>query len=510
MNQSRPNPLLISVLFNAVLFGGIFAFGFPIFNSGDDVYVLYLLGGGFGQPPTELLHYNLGLNPYLGLMLKNLFIQFPGFNWYAALLYALHFIFCTALLRQLMLLNKRGTALFIYGLIFFCIEARFLLQPTFTNTALVTALAGALSLYDKKLALGYILILLALLLRVHLLIPVVIIAAPFFTKKQAIHLVGAAALVAIVIFAQQQYYKQHIPNWQQEEFYRQTVISHYNTLKKPATNWSDSSQLTAAIIDNGILFDKEWLSTQRIADATKAVKISVAWQQDFLQRLYWLMLENRASVLLMLLILFYKFPTITKQEKTSLISSALLLFGICAALLLFKKLPPYVIPGCILIWLSFAATIKNNPARGCLVTIAGALMLYWSIARLDKLSNWNIQQHQQWECAYKFVAGSPGNLFLVTDDKFPMDYFQVWDTPHQYPITNLLYKDHFLNNTYQPIYKKFNITSPLQFLNNKNVVFTGGNPQIVCKYYELKFRIYPGFLASEPQQGCIQTWFLLR
>ena len=503
MDKRRPNPLLFSVLINAVLFGGIFAFGFPIFNSGDDVYLLYLAGGGFGQPPTELLHYNYALHPYLGLVLKGLFTQFPDFNWYASLLYFLHFSFCTVLLRQLLKLNKESTALFIYGLIFFCIEARFLLQPTFTNTALVAALAGVMLLHDKKLVLAYVMILFALCMRVHLLIPVVIIAAPFFSKRSVVHLAGIAALAAIVIFSQQQYYKQHIPGWGQEEVYRQTVISHYNSLKKPVTNWSEQPQLVADLIDNGILFDKEL--------PPENVRLTVAWQQPgFSERLYWLIIENKAFVALMLLMLFYKFSSIKQHEKNVLKISAALVFAICAGLLLFRKLPPYVIPGCILVWLSFAATIKSESTRGCLFPFIGALLLYWSIKRLDKLNNSNVQQHHQWECAYKLISSSPGNLFIVTDDKFPMDYFHVWDTPHQYPVTNLLYKDHFLNNTYQPVYKRFNITSPLQFLNNKSVVFTGSNPAIVCKYYELRFGIHSSFSLSKKPQDCIQSYYLLR
>src|ERR1700709_146898 len=106
MNQSRPHPLFISVLINLVLFSLVLAFSFPIFNSGDDVYLLYLSCGGFGETPTELLHYHYGMHPYIGWLLKNLFTRWPDFNWYTAMLYLFHFVACAVLLMQLLKKNK--------------------------------------------------------------------------------------------------------------------------------------------------------------------------------------------------------------------------------------------------------------------------------------------------------------------------------------------------------------------------------------------------------------------
>ena len=87
MSLIRQHPVLSALLVNVILFSCVFAFAFPIYNSGDDVYLLYTLSGGFGQAPTELLHYHYGMHPYMGWMLKNLFTQYPGFNWYSLLFY---------------------------------------------------------------------------------------------------------------------------------------------------------------------------------------------------------------------------------------------------------------------------------------------------------------------------------------------------------------------------------------------------------------------------------------
>jgi hypothetical protein len=529
MNYIRQHPLLTAILINLVLFSIIAVAGFPIFNSGDDVYLLYLLSGGFGQPPTELLHYHYGMHPYMGLLLKNLFAGFPGFNFYAGLLYLFHFVACTVILTQWLKKNAAPISLAVYLLIFSALEVRFLLQPTFTNTALVTAMSGLLLLYNglriqqknSNLLAASCLLFIAALFRLHLLIPAIVLAIPFLaavTKKQQVKRLFAYAiflLISITIFSvlQYQYYKQHIPNWQQEEAYRQTVIHHYNIPKKTAEGLPETIQIRADFLDKGILWDKEFLSASEVTATTKAVELSGAWQQaDFKERLYWLLIESRLAVLVMLLIFFWKLPSLTRIEKTVVISSALLLLVMCMVLLLFRKIPGYVIIGGALEWIAFTALAGSKPnavqpVRNWLFPIAWIFLLAWSAVRLYKHSSWNRQQHLKFQCAYKHVASSPDKLFIVTDDQFPMDYFHVWDTPHQYPLPNLLYKDHFLNNTYQHAYKRCGIQHPLQFINNKAIIFTGDLSASVTRYYELKTRKRISFVA-DAANNCISTGHL--
>ncbi|HUR09954.1 MAG TPA: hypothetical protein VM012_01210, partial [Flavitalea sp.] len=64
-------PIIYSLLLNLFLFAIILIFSHPIYNTDEDVYVAYFLGGGFGEP-TALLHYNYGMHPLLGLTLKTL------------------------------------------------------------------------------------------------------------------------------------------------------------------------------------------------------------------------------------------------------------------------------------------------------------------------------------------------------------------------------------------------------------------------------------------------------
>jgi len=68
------NPLLCASLFNLLLFLVFLFLIKPIYDIEVEVYVLYLLSGGFGNSPTKYLHYDQGMDPYPGYLLKSIFI----------------------------------------------------------------------------------------------------------------------------------------------------------------------------------------------------------------------------------------------------------------------------------------------------------------------------------------------------------------------------------------------------------------------------------------------------
>ncbi|HEY0677159.1 MAG TPA: hypothetical protein VGD17_02690 [Chitinophagaceae bacterium] len=531
MSYTRKHPLLTALLINTVLFSGIIAFCYPIFNSGDDVYLLYLLGGGFGEQPTELLHYHYGMHPFLGWMLKNMFIYFPHFNWYTALLYCCHFSACTIFLF-LWIRNKNFLyPVVAYLLMFAGIEMRFLLQPAFTNTALVTALAGLLLLHSwisnpggSKIFLisGSVFVLVAAFLRLHMLVPPLIIAAPFlflYTRKQQLKkiLIPIASLLILVfffVFLQSQYYKNRIPGWKNEEAYRQTVINHYNSPKKTAADLNRGVLIRENFLEAGILWDKEYLSLRNVAHTTAQVKVTGAWQQsDFGERLYWIWMDSRLGILIMMLLFLWKWPSLTLSEKIKTISSAVLMVSLCLALLLFRKLPGYFIAGSMFSWMVFMGVSGSNhtttPARKkWLFGLVALGLMVWSVVRVIKLNRWNIAEHLHFECAYRELSARRNMLFIVTDDKFPMDYMHVWDTPRRYTFPNLLYKDHFLNNTYQYAYKRFGITEPVQFVNNQQIVFTGSGSAYIGMYFDELTKRTTELVAGPPVNNCFPTFQL--
>jgi hypothetical protein len=123
---------------------------------------------------------------------------------------------------------------------------------------------------------------------------------------------------------------------------------------------------------------------------------------------------------------------------------------------------------------------------------------------LNKLNQHNKQQYEFWQCAYLQVASHTNKLLIVADDKFPVDYFYVWDVPKRYPLSNLLTKDHFLNNTYHTAYNKYGITSPLQ---STNVLFTGMLVTPDMEYLESASGKHLNLLPMK-DSDCVQLWEL--
>jgi hypothetical protein len=486
---------------------------------------MYLLGGGSGSEPTELLHYQYGMHPVIGWLVKTAFVQSPGFNWYSFLLYAIHFVACCAVLSRSIKKNDLLAGLGYYFL-FFVIEMFFLLQPGFTNTAMVTAIAGMLLIYDGiqqkkttwRILPGFVLLLIAALLRLHMLIPVVILALPFviaiMTRRQVLPVLlqslAFAIIVTIAFFAQRQYYVKHIPGWQQEEVYRQTVIDNYNIPKKPANELKGELSTRAYFLEHGILWDKDFLSQQQIAATTQAVKLSSAIsQRDFKARLFWLLIESRMGVLLMLFTFLLKNALFNKADKRAALISAGVFVTLCALLILFRKLPGYIVTGGLLQWIAFviasgSARPKSNPNRPVIIGAAMVIVI-WGIIRINKLNQSNLGHYSYWTCAYKEVSFHKDDLLIVTDDHFPVDYFYVWDIPKKYLLDNVLTKDHFLNNTYHTAFKKFGIQS----LNDPGKVsFIGRPSEILEEYYEKKNgRQYDALPASQIS-NCIKIWGL--
>ena len=148
MHYIRQHPLLSALLVNVVLFSGFFAVRFSHLPIGRRCIPAVYFERRIWTTAHEFLHYHYGLHPYLGWIIKNLFVRFPGFNWYSALLYLFHFAACTTVLALWIRKNPTAFIISCYALLFFGVEMHFLLHPTFTNAAFVSVAAGLLMLYQ--------------------------------------------------------------------------------------------------------------------------------------------------------------------------------------------------------------------------------------------------------------------------------------------------------------------------------------------------------------------------
>jgi len=131
--------------------------------------------------------------------------------------------------------------------------------------------------------------------------------------------------------------------------------------------------------------------------------------------------------------------------------------------------------------------------------------LAWSMIRIKKTISLNKEKNELFVCAWKELNAHPDKLFIATDDYFPMDFFSVWGSPKKFLIKNLLYKDQWLNNTDQPIYDRFSVTTSKDFINNPKIFFAGKKITEIENYYKKIWDTDVHFAQKDSSFSCIDV-----
>lgn len=468
----------IATTVNLLLFIFFLVFIRPIYNTNEDVYILYMLSGGFGNTSTDLLHYNHIVHPCLGIVLKNLFILNDTFNWYTLALLISHFAACTIIFFQILLKNKTLPFILFYLLLIIVFELRLLLTINFTNTAIVTGLSGIVLLFTaekqgrlsiRQILAGCLVILLASFWRIHVLIPVIGLALPFFlllSYKNSIVIAGALVITGGLIlsfnYLHQMYYKSNIAGWQQEEDYRQKIYQFYNTYKlnnpKPGEKWHTEYNL----IRNGLPVDTFFLSSAQLNNMVNDLKENnnyVAKKNTGNKNWFWI--NNRIFFFTILLLLTS--IKINTKEGISVIVSLLLIISGLTYLNLYFKLSDYILIAClfsnaVFILLTTIPKPANYTYGAYARMFISICLCFWGIICLYKLNEKQVKQIYDFKMAYSEIAQKKDTLFIITGDMFPLQKFYIFDVPKQYSLPNFLDNDHFLLNMQTPVFNRFQIT----------------------------------------------------
>jgi hypothetical protein len=485
--------LLVFLFFNIV--------STPLLNSGDDTFMLYTLGGGYGEPPSNLLQYNHIWHPWLGWIVKLLFGQYPGINWYTIVLLLAHAAGAGFLLYCLFKRSRPLQALLFFGVLFFFFEARQILTLTFTGAAF-TAATGALFLLLHQLQqkralsinsfLAVLVLLLAAMLRLQIVWIVIALACSvaivFLHKKQWLAWGFAGAVVLISVWGlnkvHQQYYIKKIPGWQQQEKFRQALFYSYNRQLVnyvPPDIFKDSTE--QALFFSAFLYDTAVFTTQRVLTISKGItrNRSLGNKEDRIG-LYWFFIEMEPYLLLFIgvvtsLLLQRKYQPVKKW-----LFALLAYLVVHSYLFLFLKITTAIHLGLLLfLWIALVIQITGEDQfyiRKRIITFLPVVFLAvsagWMGVRLIKENNLNKEKYQRFLCAMHELNAKPDKLFVATDDSFPLNYFYVWNTPQQYSASNLLYKDRLITHTYLQTLQRFNSISLEEALvNNSNVLLVG-------------------------------------
>lgn len=457
--------VIYSLLVNTILFLILLLFTHPIYNTDEDVYVAYFLGGGFGSP-TALLHYNHLMHPVLGLALKALTELTQSINWYTASLFAAHFLACCIIFNQVLNARSRITATVAYITVFVLIEAKFLLVPNFSNTSVICSCAAAGLMFNSRSFIPVILMLaLGSLFRIHPLIPVacltLLLVFTSFPYRRSLSMLGATILAGVVIFGlnmlHQAYYESRIPNWKAEDNYRQHIYDFYNhhvTGLKPGDKWYDEVEL----INNGLPLDTTYLSVDKLTLIIKETAGTRKPVQITSTNLYWFSIEHR--ILIITLILFLLFGGLSRKHFFSVAITLLAAVGGWLYLIYNMKLPEYVLISTFMILFLFISIFgRDQPSQSKMIDYGKvALMcavILWGLIQLRKRDTKNETGITAFKKAYSEIHHHSNQLFISIGGAFPLQKFPAWAPPSKYPINNLLTGEHFLHNLHQPLLSKF-------------------------------------------------------
>lgn len=458
----------------------------PLLNSGDDTYLMYTLGGGYGEKPTELLNYNHIWHPAIGWICKSLFSAMPGINWYTVLLLLFHYAGCCCILYVLVKRGRPIVSVVLFSLLFLFIETRQLLSLNFTGSAF-TAAAGGMCLVlhqlqqnEKKygnIILGLILLVLAGLLRLQITWLVIAlfgaVAIVLLHRRQFIFWCLLCIFCAGILWGlnkqQEQYYKNNIPGWEQQEKFRQALFYSYN---RQLTNtivpgtFADSTE--QELFFSAFLYDSIRFTTAHVLEISHKItrNRSIANKEDR-AGLYWFFVEMRVYIILFAALVFLFLLQGKRKEILRWLLSVLALAAVHSYLFVFLKITMPIHLGLLLfLYLALALHVGKNDQLLISkkpVSFLSLLLLVaasaWMSIRLYKENNGNKERYNKFICAMEELRRAPDKLFVATDDAFPISYFYIWFTPAQYPAANLLYKDRLITHTYLQTLSRFSIHS---------------------------------------------------
>lgn len=481
--------IIISVGVNLILFWGLWLFFCPIYHSRDDVFLLYLLSGGFGNTPTELLHYNYGMHPLLGVFLKYFFVAWPNTNWLSLSIVMLLAISGSVLFYILLQQQKRVVAFILYLLFFLIVLCWSFLHLNFSVVSSVSAMAaaGLLFYYSKNNKRWFcyvwplLLLILASFYRIHTIIPVAIVLAPlFFTvanKTDRLKFVITIFFACVLIFTLNKqhvaYYKKHIPGWEKEEAYRQAAFNLVNQDVHYKTGDQKKQDIKTKMITYGFFFDKKFFNLEHIRKMTKGIFLLKTFKETKFA-LYWLVIENKVFLLLLFFIGIITFFYFETKNQIWLASSLFVALLLVLFLLLYLKLPYYIVP--VLIgsvvsgFIALAPPISIPPKKIYLSLFIALLLLSYSFIRLHKMNSVNKQKKAIFNLAVNQFSSRKDSFFVLIDPGFPIDYFPATSSPIDLPLTNVIFNGHFINNEADKMLKRNGIEGLQDLWRNKKVL----------------------------------------
>ena len=491
---------------NIMLFAFVIIAGFPVFHSVDDLNIAWITGDGFGAGATTCLPFLHNQHYWLSEPVMWLFRQYPGVNWFSWSMIITEFASITAIFYVLLRRQRWQLASFNF-LVLFMVYGSFLLYYLHGSSTAVTAITASLLLTwyafsapksSRTLIVAAIFFITGTLFRLHVVFPLLVVAAPFFLllkgfrKKwlAAAFLTGCLLISFLCFWLQHQHYAATCPNWQSEENYRQAKYSNINYHRNtalPAMHgyWQEIELLNALILpDTGFLPAADLL---KMAESSRSLMPSHTFFSS--NTWGWTFINNRIFIAAAILALCFSAGTGVRLISTIL--SFLAVPAIIAYLQLAMKLPEFMIPSLFFTFFCFTATCPafayplTLPRKNIALILAGALIC-WGIVRTWKAGKYNRSSFATFEQVHAELSAHPDKLFISTGDNEPFFYVHVFTTPKHYSFRNILLVDQPLSLRDAALLRDFGYSGFVNAFDNPQVYFRGPSLPVITQYMEKK------------------------
>lgn len=494
----------VSVTVTAVIYALMIYAGHPVYHSGDDLNISWILGDGFGAGPSTCLPFLHNMHYWLSTPIAWLFSHYPDVNWFSWSMLLTEYAAATAICYVLLRRHSWQMALGFFLLIM-SVYGSFLLVYLHNSSASAMAITASLLLVWHTftwpasrctLLVAALFFLTGTLFRLHVAFPLLVVAGPFilliqgWTKKFQVAglMAGLLAISFLFVFIQERHYQSSCANWQSEETYRQAKYSNINYFRDADNPALAPYRVELALLDDLILPDTVTVpvaALQQIAAASVSRRpVAEIFSKD---ATYWTFMNNRLAIITALLCLYIFYAS--RRQFLVMLASLAAALSIVLYLLAFMKLPEFMIPSLLICFTVLAAAsgaqepgIQNK--KKTIIVALILILLVWGTVRTCKTGRVNRQSYEGFQKMHEALMQRPDLLFINMNDDEYFKYVSVFATPARYPLRNFLFTDQPLSLRDQALLRDFGYTGFRNAVSNPRVRFSGHKLGSVQAYFE--------------------------
>lgn len=482
----------------------------PVLATQDDTFVQYVLSAGFTQATLPVTYFTFGFIGYENVFAW-LYRHFPHFNCVTVFYLIVHAVSAVIIIYHLAAEKK-----FLFGaayMLFFFVPL--IIRLSFTTVsahAIISGFVICLYLIQKQKTPSYITVLLlsfwfigALLLRIHIVFPLLLMFLPFFLlirntkllQRLFVMILFTAVTTISGLIIHEKYYRSNVPDWMNinattNAFY-QLGNKGYD-VGKIAGERDTQKRADYSMIRNGFLYDDKLMDANTLRAMQQATRYENIWQNLNIESLYFLFTDMKQYLLIILMLVSLLLVSKTeKRYRHACFASIAVALAVSFYLIVFMRLPERVWFGVfLLLFLLLSFTLpplkQTRLARLRAVALTATITVALGIQAifLFKTNSNNEKSTESFECATRFVSNNPDTLFVEYHESFPFNHFPALASPQDHPISNVLFPFFFNTELRNNLVKQLNIRRVSDAITLSNNIMLIGTPdEDLQNYLEL-------------------------